>query len=113
MGFGASSLSDLSRPDVSPAVEPDSAESFFRNPRDKLLDIFPAEKSRSAVGLLEDGAGQRRRVLYGNFTDPESRIMKAGNGDHFEQAYKAQAAVEVESRLMVAQREEKRQNGRF
>jgi transposase len=39
-----------------------------------------------------------------NFTDPESRIMKAGNGDHFEQSYNAQAAVEVQSRLMVGQR---------
>jgi transposase len=38
-----------------------------------------------------------------NFTDPESRIMKAGSGDHFEQAYNAQAAVEVESRLIVGQ----------
>ena len=39
-----------------------------------------------------------------NFTDPESRIMKAGNGEHFEQAYNAQAAVEVDSRLIVGQR---------
>src|SRR5258708_6709860 len=37
-----------------------------------------------------------------NFTDPESRIMKAGSGQHFEQAYNAQAAVEIESRLIVA-----------
>jgi transposase len=29
-----------------------------------------------------------------NFTDPESKIMKAGNGRHFEQAYNAQAAVD-------------------
>ena len=29
-----------------------------------------------------------------NFTDPESRIMKAGSGQHFEQSYNAQAAVE-------------------
>jgi len=29
-----------------------------------------------------------------NFTDPESRIMKAGSGSHFEQAYNAQAAVD-------------------
>lgn len=29
-----------------------------------------------------------------NFTDPESRIMKAGNGSHCEQAYNAQAAVD-------------------
>jgi transposase len=39
-----------------------------------------------------------------NFTDPESRVMKAGNGSHFEQAYNAQAAVETDSRLIVAAR---------
>jgi len=39
-----------------------------------------------------------------NFTDPASRIMKAGNGQHFEQTYNAQAAVEVESRLIVGER---------
>lgn len=39
-----------------------------------------------------------------NFTDAESRIMKAGNGHHFEQSYNAQAAVEVASRLIVGQR---------
>src|SRR5271154_583209 len=39
-----------------------------------------------------------------NFTDPESRIMKAGGGQHFEQSYNAQAAVEVDSRLIVGER---------
>jgi hypothetical protein len=39
-----------------------------------------------------------------NFTEPESRIMKAGNGHHFEQSDNAQGAVEGESRLMVGQR---------
>jgi transposase len=39
-----------------------------------------------------------------NFTDSESRIMKAGNGNHFEQSYNAQGAVEVESRLIVGER---------
>ncbi len=34
-----------------------------------------------------------------NFTDPESRIMKTTNG--FQQTYNAQAAVEVESRLIA------------
>lgn len=38
-----------------------------------------------------------------NFTDPASRIMKAGNGQHFEQAYNAQAAVN-EVMLIVGQR---------
>jgi hypothetical protein len=37
-----------------------------------------------------------------NFTDPESRIMKSGAGKHFEQSYNAQAAVEVESMLIVS-----------
>ena len=40
-----------------------------------------------------------------NFTDAESRIMKAGGGHHFEQSYHAQAAVEVESRLIGPARE--------
>lgn len=38
-----------------------------------------------------------------NFTDPESSIMKAGSGQHFEQAYNAQAAVD-ESMLIVGER---------
>jgi len=38
-----------------------------------------------------------------NFTDPASRIMKAGAGTHFEQAYNAQAAVETESFLIVGE----------
>jgi transposase len=38
-----------------------------------------------------------------NFTDPESRIMKAGSGQHFEQAFHAQAAVD-EAMLIVGAR---------
>lgn len=38
-----------------------------------------------------------------NFTDPESRIMPAGGAGRFEQAYNAQAAVEIDSRLIVGQ----------
>jgi hypothetical protein len=36
-----------------------------------------------------------------NFTGPESRIMKAGKGGHFEQAYNAQAAVDTEGSMLV------------
>ena len=36
-----------------------------------------------------------------NFTDPESRIMKTPNG--FEQAYNAQAAVDADSQVIVAE----------
>lgn len=36
-----------------------------------------------------------------NFTDPDSRIMKAGNSKHFEQAYNAQAAVDIEGSMLI------------
>jgi transposase len=36
-----------------------------------------------------------------NFTDEESRIMKAGNGNHFEQAYNAQAAVDTGGSMLI------------
>ena len=36
-----------------------------------------------------------------NFTDPESRIMKAGNGSHVNQAYNAQAAVDIEGSYLI------------
>ena len=36
-----------------------------------------------------------------NFTDPESRIMPVSGSKDFEQCYNAQAAVEVQSRLIV------------
>lgn len=45
-------------------------------------------------------AGPRTKDQY-NFTDPESRIMKNGNQQGFEQAYNAQAAVDQASRLIV------------
>jgi hypothetical protein len=37
-----------------------------------------------------------------NFTDPESRIMPAPGGKHFEQAYNAQAAVDSAHQVIVA-----------
>lgn len=36
-----------------------------------------------------------------NFTDPESRIMKAGNGNHFVQAMNAQAAVTTDGTMLI------------
>jgi transposase len=36
-----------------------------------------------------------------NFTDKDSRIMKAGNGQQFEQAYNAQAAVDTENSMLI------------
>jgi len=36
-----------------------------------------------------------------NFTDEESRIMKAGNGSHYDQSYNAQAAVDTEGSMLI------------
>lgn len=61
-----------------------------------------AEKERQDSGKSGGGGGggnlEDRQY---NFTDPESRIMKAGNGKHFEQSYNAQAAVDTASMLIV------------
>jgi hypothetical protein len=76
----------------------------------------PAYESKQARRQTQRDAGQKPRgaepvspsetpdpkAQY-NFTDPESRIMKAGNGAHFEQAYNAQAAVD-EHLLIVGAR---------
>ena len=48
-----------------------------------------------AIAVPEDKA-QR------NFTDPDSRIMPAPGGTHFEQAYNAQAAVDSANQVIVA-----------
>jgi len=44
--------------------------------------------------------GQPEEKAQDNFTDPESRIMKMGNG--FEQSYNAQASVDEEHQIIVA-----------
>lgn len=50
---------------------------------------------RKATGIPDDKA-QR------NFTDPESKIMPAPGGKHFEQSYNAQAAVDSANQIIVA-----------
>jgi hypothetical protein len=60
-------------------------------------------------GTGEQGSGKSKgkekalEEYQYNFTDPESRIMKAGNGKHFEQSYNAQAAVDTETMLVVGE----------
>jgi len=46
-----------------------------------------------------------------NFTDPESRIMPCGGKTNFEQAYHAQAGVEIESRCTSRSRVESEARG--
>jgi transposase len=54
-----------------------------RGPKPKALDGVPEDKAQR------------------NFTDPESRILKTADG--FEQGYNAQAAVDTECQVIVAQ----------
>jgi len=55
----------------------------IRGPKPKALDGVPEDKAQR------------------NFTDPESRIMKTSNG--YQQGFNAQAAVDAESQVIVAQ----------
>jgi len=55
----------------------------------------------SPHGPAQPSAPPPRDKAQRNFTDPESRIMKTANG--FEQAYNAQAAVDADSQVIVAE----------
>lgn len=84
--------------------------------RELALAQQPEHEAKMAARQRQRDAGQKPRgkeptppkptpaakAQY-NFTDPESRIMKAGNGAHFEQAYNAQAVVD-EAMLIVGAR---------
>ena len=80
----------------------------------KRLEDRQAEEDREKGRHEDDGGrpngkkgqpfkkefGQPRDKAQDNFTDPESRIMKMGNG--FEQSYNAQASVDEANQLIVA-----------
>ncbi|MGH8693926.1 MAG: transposase [Burkholderiales bacterium] len=85
--------------------------------RDRAAAERPADEAQVAERAARQSRGEKPRGRAPqppretpapndqyNFTDPESRIMKAGNGAHFEQAYNAQASVETGSRLIVGAR---------
>ena len=104
------------------AEETDKKEDA-RYGRDRTADELPAELERRETRLekireAKRGLEQRAREqakskgepekearpepkMQYNFTDPESRIMKAGDG--FEQAYNVQVAVEPQFQLIVGQ----------
>lgn len=81
----------------------------------KALEQEATEEARMTGKLNEDGSpkpqkkGRPRKVEPGtphpkkqyNFTDPESHIMKMGNGA-FDQAYNCQAAVDSKAQVIVA-----------
>ena len=73
----------------------------------KLAAEAEAEEKRKAEGRKKPGPPAAPPSLdpapkaQKNFTDPESRIMKSKDG--FVQAYNAQAAVDAEAQIIVAQ----------
>ena len=73
----------------------------------KAKEEAAAEQKRQAEGRKKPGpkaappSGEPDPKAQKNFTDPESRIMKSKDG--FVQAYNAQAAVDAEAQIIVAQ----------
>src|SRR5260370_9063726 len=104
-------------------AEAANAEEDTRYGRNRTGDALPGDlerretrlkKIREAKRALEERARQKAAAEGGdpkqvkpkekdqyNFTDPESRIMKGGEG--FVQGYNAQAAVEPDLQLIVGQ----------
>ena len=86
----------------------------------RAQERFAAEQAEyeAKVQAREEKARKRRRKPHGrapkppepgpragdqyNFTDPDSRIMKNSSNDGFDQHYNVQAAVDQDSRLIVA-----------
>jgi hypothetical protein len=65
-----------------------------------------ARENESGDSAKKRGGGGKEKPLEKyqyNFTDPESRIMKVGNGIRFEQSYNAQAAVDTETMLVAGE----------
>ena len=73
----------------------------------KVKEEAAAEEKRQAKGRKKPGpkaappSGEPDPKAQKNFTDPESRIMKSKDG--FVQAFNAQAAVDAEAQIIVAQ----------
>ena len=73
----------------------------------KVKEEAAAEEKRQAKGRKKPGpkaappSGEPDPKAQKNFTDPESRIMKSKDG--FVQAFNAQAAVDAEAQIIVAE----------
>ncbi len=84
-------------------------ELAFRESRLKKIrearEALEAEAKQEAEQAKKEGkqaAAVPSDKAQRNFTDPESHIMPAPGGKHFEQAYNAQAAVDSANQVIVA-----------
>ena len=74
-----------------------------REERLEALKAARVEMEKMYKEAEEEGEkeGKKLEEYQYNFTDSDSRIMKAGNGKHFEQSYNAQAAVDTEGSMLI------------
>jgi transposase len=74
-----------------------------RKERQAALEAARIEMEAMYKEAEEEGSlkGKQLAEYQHNFTDKDSRIMKAGGGRHFEQSYNAQAAVDAEGSMLI------------
>jgi transposase len=74
-----------------------------REVRQAALKAAQREMERMYKEAKEEGTNKGKRLdeYQHNFTDKDSRIMKAGSGKHFEQSYNVQAAVDTEGSMLI------------
>ena len=75
----------------------------LRKDRKKALEKARIEMEKMYEAAEAGGTkkGKKLDEYQHNFTDRDSRIMKAGNGNHFEQSYNAQAVVDTEGSMLI------------
>jgi transposase len=74
-----------------------------RKDRKKALEEARVKMEKMYETAKEEGAKKQKKLdeYQHNFTDEDSRIMKVGNTDHFEQSYNAQAVVDTEGSMLI------------
>jgi len=74
-----------------------------REERKQALEEARARMEKMYEEAKEEGVKKQKKLeeYQHNFTDGDSRIMKAGNGKHFEQSYNAQAVVDTEGSMLI------------
>jgi transposase len=80
----------------------EAMERRYKEAKEEGGEEEEGEKEGGKRAKARDAGDERPPENYQyNFTDPESRIMKEGNGKHFEQDYNAQAAVDTEGSMLI------------
>jgi hypothetical protein len=75
----------------------------LREERKKALEEARVQMEKMYEAAKEEGAKKKKKLgeYQHNFTDGDSRIMKVGNGEHYEQSYNAQAVVDTEGSMLI------------